>query len=488
MRKLLILLAVVAMAAVACGDSAPVGAGPVTTVGTPPGDTAPPAPTLPPATDPPGDGTGATTTTTSSTVPAATRTVSVYLFENVSTASASAGPYLAAVRRSIPDTPDVGANSLRALLFGPTEAERSGDPSYSSEIPADTLFLGLDVADGLATVDLSREFEAGGGTFSMTGRLAQVVYTVTQFPTVDRVEFRLDGEPVSVFSGEGILLEAPVTRDDYRDLLPPGFDDTPVAVPQRWEQADLPPVAGVPAAEVSRVVLVAADDVLNVRDGAGVDNDIVGMLAPTVTVRRTGRTSPVGRSTWAELVTPDGTGWVNATFLGAAVDESAFASDPAARSRLDDLAEIVATDGDLRAIASERGLYVAHHAPPRRFTPDELAGILTDTTTYQWPSNAADLQDVPFRTFAAAVADRYLGAYDDADVVVQANEPIEAGNGRPAEFAIPFEFQNFNFFTVYDPGDDPDFGGLDWTIWYVSIDYEDGRPVIVGLTLDEWAP
>ncbi len=487
MRKLLPLVAALALAAAACGDGGAVGAGPVTTQTTQAqGTTSPPATTGPGATTTSVPG-GATATST--TVPAATRNVSVYLFENVTDATAAAGPFLAPVERAVADSADVGARTIQALLAGPTPEEAAGDPGYSSEIPPDTLFLGLDVADGLATVDLSREFEAGGGTLSMTGRLAQIVYTLTQFPTVDRVDFRLDGVPVRVFSGEGILLEEPVTRDDYAFLLPPGFDDTPVAVPRRWEQADLPPLAGVPVISQRHVVLVTGDDVLNVRAGAGVDNDIVGMLAPTTTVRVTGRTAPVGPSTWAEIVTPDGTGWVNATFLAAVVDPAAFAADPAARARLDDLAEIVATRGDLRPIVSARGLYVWHHdSPPRRFRPADLAGILTDDTTYQWPSNAADIEDVPFRTFTDAVADRFLGVYDDDDVVLQANRPIEAGNGRPAAFAIPTEFQNFNYWTVHDPGDDPEFGGLDWGTWYVAMDYEDSRPVIVGLILDEWAP
>jgi hypothetical protein len=59
------------------------------------------------------------------------------------------------------------------------------------------------------------------------GRLAQVVYTLTQFPTVEGVKFELDGEPVTVFSGEGVILDAPVDRTDYADQLPAVFVDRP---------------------------------------------------------------------------------------------------------------------------------------------------------------------------------------------------------------------------------------------------------------------
>jgi hypothetical protein len=57
----------------------------------------------------------------------------------------------------------------------------------------------MNIDDGLATIDLSREFEAGGGSLSMFGRLAQLVYTVTQFPTVDEVALMLDGQRVDGF-------------------------------------------------------------------------------------------------------------------------------------------------------------------------------------------------------------------------------------------------------------------------------------------------
>jgi hypothetical protein len=53
-------------------------------------------------------------------------------------------------------------------------------------------------------------------------------YTITQFTTVDRVRFELDGEPVTVFSSEGIILDEPVSRTTYRDeFLPAIFVDRP---------------------------------------------------------------------------------------------------------------------------------------------------------------------------------------------------------------------------------------------------------------------
>ena len=90
----------------------------------------------------------------------------------------------------------------------------------STAIPRDTRLLGITVKDGVARVDLSREFESGGGTFSMTARLAQVVYTLEQFPTVDAVEFYIEGVKVEMFSSEGLILDGPQTLDDYDELLP----------------------------------------------------------------------------------------------------------------------------------------------------------------------------------------------------------------------------------------------------------------------------
>ena len=134
---------------------------------------------------------------------------------------------LTPVLREVPTTQAVGAAAVNALLAGPNEAELGARPAMYTAIPDGTRLLGLSIQGGIATVNLSREFESGGGSASVLGRLAQVVFTLTQFPTVQGVKFQLDGEPVEVFSGEGVVLSDPVGRDDYYDQLPTIFLDRP---------------------------------------------------------------------------------------------------------------------------------------------------------------------------------------------------------------------------------------------------------------------
>ncbi|CAN5414164.1 hypothetical protein BH20CHL6_BH20CHL6_08630 [soil metagenome] len=117
--------------------------------------------------------------------------------------------------------------ALRALLAGPTASELAAAPGLSSGVPGDTLLFGVSIADGVARVDLSEEFGSGGGEASLFGRIAQVVYTVTQFSTVRAVELRLDGRPAPLFTGDGAPLDRPAVRDDYLRFLPPVFVDRP---------------------------------------------------------------------------------------------------------------------------------------------------------------------------------------------------------------------------------------------------------------------
>ena len=95
-------------------------------------------------------------------------------------------------------------------------------------MPAGTLLHGISLARGVATVDLSRRFESGGGSLSMQLRVAQMVYTLTQFSSVNSVTFRLDGRPVQSIGGEGVVVSRPVGRAEFEAQTPPILVETPL--------------------------------------------------------------------------------------------------------------------------------------------------------------------------------------------------------------------------------------------------------------------
>jgi germination protein M len=142
---------------------------------------------------------------------------------------------LVPVLRELPATKAVARAAMNALLDGPNADERGGSHRMTSAVPSGTRLLGLSIKDGVATVDLSGEFESGGGSASQIGRLGQVVFTLTQFSSIDAVVFRVDGRPVNVFGSEGIVLDGPVGRADRSDpgrsmfesVLPAIFVDGP---------------------------------------------------------------------------------------------------------------------------------------------------------------------------------------------------------------------------------------------------------------------
>ena len=133
---------------------------------------------------------------------------------------------LVPVLRTVPETTAVAKTAMTALLAGPTSRE-GGDRSITTAIPDGTTLLGVSIKSGVATVNLSSAFDEGGGTASMRYRLAQVVYTLTQFSNVRSVLFQVEGQTVTVFGSEGIVLDGPSKRVDWTDELPAIFVDRP---------------------------------------------------------------------------------------------------------------------------------------------------------------------------------------------------------------------------------------------------------------------
>jgi germination protein M len=183
-----------------------------------------PSGTTPTASTAPSEAPGTTPGTAATPVPSPAGTTIVRAYFVLGGDLGSVG--LVPVLRVVPQTTAVASIAMNALLTGPTAAE-SGERTITSAIPAGSRLLGVTIRNGVATVNLSTEFDSGGGTASMQYRLAQVVYTLSQFSTVRSVVFQIEGQTVTVFSSEGIVLDGPVGRADFVDELPSIFVDRP---------------------------------------------------------------------------------------------------------------------------------------------------------------------------------------------------------------------------------------------------------------------
>ncbi len=202
-------LAAVAVALAACGGGATPQ--PTATVTVTPSTSASPAVSPSP---------------TRGTSSAATTRRAVYLLRPIGGAQPVHAPFVATARRAVPQTVAVATAAVNALLAGPTARERA--IGMSTDIPAGTTLRRLTIAGGVATVDLSSAFTAAGTKSAMTARLAQVVYTLTQFPSVGKgVLFKIDGAAVTSFGATGIDLAHPQRRADYESVTPPIFVDEP---------------------------------------------------------------------------------------------------------------------------------------------------------------------------------------------------------------------------------------------------------------------
>ncbi|MBD2070768.1 GerMN domain-containing protein [Leptolyngbya sp. FACHB-671] len=95
------------------------------------------------------------------------------------------------------------------LLQGPSES------AAFSEIPEGTELREVTVESDGVHVDLSEDFTVGGGSASMTGRLGQIVYTATSLEPEANVWISVEGEPLEVLGGEGLVVDQPMTREGF---------------------------------------------------------------------------------------------------------------------------------------------------------------------------------------------------------------------------------------------------------------------------------
>jgi len=103
--------------------------------------------------------------------------------------------------------------AIEELMVGPTETEKAA--GLSTRIPDGTRVIHLHTKDKVAIIDFNRKLENyGGGSARIEGIIAQIVYTATEAPGVEKVWIRIEGNKEIVLGGEGLVLDKPLSRAD----------------------------------------------------------------------------------------------------------------------------------------------------------------------------------------------------------------------------------------------------------------------------------
>ena len=104
--------------------------------------------------------------------------------------------------------------SINLLLEGPQGTEVS--KGCKSLIPNGTKLKSASVRDGVDYLNFSEDFEFNPlGVDGYLGQLMQVVFTATEFNTVNCVQFLIEGEKKEYLGSEGVWIGSPLSRGSF---------------------------------------------------------------------------------------------------------------------------------------------------------------------------------------------------------------------------------------------------------------------------------
>jgi spore germination protein GerM len=103
--------------------------------------------------------------------------------------------------------------TINVLLEGLTSEELNN--GLLNLIPQDTVLNRVWIENGVAYLDFSESIKFNQfGSEGLRAELRQIVYTATEFPTVEAVQILVNGTRLDYLSSEGIYIGKPLTRQN----------------------------------------------------------------------------------------------------------------------------------------------------------------------------------------------------------------------------------------------------------------------------------
>lgn len=139
-----------------------------------------------------------------------TRTASVYFIEVRDDGTIRP----AAVQRTISFQDSPLTRTIETLLEGLSVDELNS--GLLNLIPEGSRLLGIAVRGGVAYINFSDAFQFNRlGVEGAVAQLKQVVFSATEYATVEAVQFLIEGRQVDYLGGDGVFIGSPLNRDSF---------------------------------------------------------------------------------------------------------------------------------------------------------------------------------------------------------------------------------------------------------------------------------
>jgi hypothetical protein len=293
-----------------------------------------------------------------------------------------------------------------------------------------------------------------------------------------------DRNPVTaVIDPTSMVVESDETNNSYAGMLPIPTPPLPCTVTPTFTPSSTPVALMGPYA----VTLVALNDVLNIRSGAGVSNPVIGSFArDAINVMRTGPSQQADGAEWVEVLMPDGVnkGWVNFKYLTEYVSRETFCADTRIAPLIGQLKQAMTTsNGALLGtlVSPKHGLNMNYWASSEtvNYTSVTAQTVFADPQVTSWGSGGGSgLDDTG--TFTQIVQPQMV------DVLNSAYElNCDAlSYGQTYTNVVSYTNTNIHYYSVVKP---PTMV-MDWKVWLIRIEYVDNSPYLFGAVHYVWEP
>ncbi|MBX3086130.1 MAG: PD40 domain-containing protein [Anaerolineae bacterium] len=230
----------------------------------------------------------------------------------------------------------------------------------------------------------------------------------------------------------------------------------------------------------------------SVRNSPGYDNALIDKLYDGNLFQIIGTGQESNGDTWLQIrYKGDGVGWIHVgdlMFAARNLDPNVFCYDARPREVIGALREVARKrdGGQLARLIGGAGLFVAFGGKTVHLSYLEVEDFFNDYAVRDWGRDANS-----GRAITASLADEVAATLErdltPDNVSIMCGDNQDSLSERRQLYGLNIgSYKIINFYSVMRPGTPGN--ELDWGAWGIAFSYQDGRPVVLGLTHYVWTP